>query len=44
MNNIPTVKESQTKVFLVDIVSKTTDKTLLEDRMSELENLVSTFG
>lgn len=32
------------KVFLVDIVSKNIDRSLLEDRMRELENLVETFG
>ena len=32
------------KVFLVDIVSKHIDRSLLEDRMRELENLVETYG
>ena len=44
MNVINPIKESETKVFLVDIVTKDTDKSLLKDRMDELENLVSTYG
>lgn len=32
------------KVFLADIVSKQTSQDILNDRMAELENLVSTYG
>lgn len=32
------------KVFLADIVSKQTSQAILNDRMEELENLVSTYG
>ena len=32
------------KVFLVDIVTKDTNAELLEDRMNELENLLTTYG
>ncbi|MDR0607380.1 MAG: hypothetical protein LBG52_03320 [Candidatus Peribacteria bacterium] len=32
------------KVFLVDIVDKTTNPALLADRMRELTNLVQTYG
>jgi GTP-binding protein HflX len=32
------------RVFLVDIVDKTTKKEILADRMRELDNLVSTYG
>lgn len=37
-------KEEQLRVFLVDIVTKDTSPELLADRMSELENLVNTYG
>jgi GTP-binding protein HflX len=35
---------SQLRVFLVDIVDKTTKPELLADRMRELTNLVQTYG
>lgn len=34
----------QMKVFLVDIVTKSTKIDILDDRMRELENLVETYG
>ena len=37
-------KEQELKVFLVDIVNKDTSPELLEDRMNELENLLTTYG
>lgn len=37
-------KDQQMRVFLVDIVTKSTSPELLEDRMRELENLVETYG
>ena len=32
------------RVFLVDLVDKTTNREELNDRMRELENLVQTYG
>lgn len=32
------------RVFLADIVSKSTSQSILTDRMEELENLVNTYG
>lgn len=43
MNPLLTEK-TDLKVFLVDIVDRSTDINILEDRMLELENLVNTFG
>gem|GEM_PF-2042954 len=35
---------TQYKVFLADIVTKSTSFDVLQDRMTELENLVETYG
>jgi len=35
---------TQYKVFLADIVSKSIPFDVLQDRMTELENLVDTYG
>lgn len=43
MNPLLTEK-TDLKVYLVDIVDRSTDVNILEDRMLELENLVNTFG
>lgn len=43
MNPLLTEK-TDLKVYLVDIVDRSTDINILEDRMLELENLVNTFG
>ena len=37
-------KAEPLRVFLVDLVDKTTNKEELNDRMRELENLVQTYG
>lgn len=37
-------QQTDLKVYLVDIVDRSTDINILEDRMLELENLVNTFG
>lgn len=37
-------KSEPLRVFLVDIVDKSTKKEILEDRMRELKNLVETYG
>ena len=37
-------KAEPLRVFLVDLVDKTTNKEELADRMRELENLVQTYG
>ncbi|MFZ2150905.1 MAG: GTPase HflX [Candidatus Absconditicoccaceae bacterium] len=43
MNPLLTEK-TDLKVYLVDIVDRSIDTNILEDRMLELENLVNTFG
>ncbi|MDD2536957.1 MAG: GTPase HflX [Candidatus Absconditabacteria bacterium] len=40
----PNIKAEPLRVFLVDIVDKSTKKEILEDRMRELDNLVQTYG
>jgi hypothetical protein len=42
--NLDQLQDGELKVFLVDIVDKSTSKEILEDRMKELENLVNTLG
>lgn len=37
-------KDQQLRVYLVDIISKDTSAALLEDRMNELESLLTTYG
>ena len=37
-------KSEPLRVFLEDIVDKSTKKEILEDRMRELKNLVETYG
>lgn len=37
-------RDQQLRVFLVDIVTKDTNAELLEDRMKELESLLTTYG
>jgi hypothetical protein len=37
-------RDQQLRVFLVDIVTKDTTPELLEDRMNELESLLTTYG
>ena len=37
-------KSEPLRVFLVDIVDKSTKKEILEDRMRELKNLIETYG
>ncbi len=37
-------RDQQLRVYLVDIVTKDTSATLLEDRMNELESLLTTYG
>jgi GTP-binding protein HflX len=37
-------EQTDLKVYLVDIVDRSIDINILEDRMLELENLVNTFG
>jgi len=41
---IQNFKHDWLRVFLADIVSKSTSKALLDDRIAELENLVETYG
>jgi GTP-binding protein HflX len=43
MNPLLTEK-TDLKVYLVDIVDRSIDVNILEDRMLELESLVNTFG
>jgi GTP-binding protein HflX len=43
MNPLLTEK-TDLKVYLVDIVDRSIDVNILEDRLLELENLVNTFG
>ena len=43
-SGIPQGGTKPLRVFLVDIVDKTTKKEVLEDRMRELDNLVQTYG
>lgn len=40
----PNIKAEPLRVFLVDIVDKSTKKEILMDRMRELDNLVQTYG
>lgn len=40
----PNDNNTQYKVFLADIVTKSTSFDILQDRMTELENLVETYG
>ena len=37
-------RDQELRVFLVDIVTKDTNAELLEDRMKELESLLTTYG
>ena len=37
-------RDQQLRVYLVDIVTKDTSTQLLEDRMNELESLLTTYG
>ena len=41
--NLDQLQDWDLKIFLVDIVDKSTSKEILEDRMKELENLVNTL-